>query len=256
MSNNYYAPTTIPAFSLARSDTLNNEFDAIEDGFDAVENAINSSGSATSTSTNTIASSGSKAFVLDTGSFTIGQFVLFAETGDPTNWMYGQVTNWDEGTNTVTASMLQSNGSGTISSWSLSLVPPGFDGAYFAALVNAKADIDGETHTGLTTFEACAGGGATTPAAFAFDCSANNFFRKTCTGSHTISFTNVPDSWVGRIRLTNGGLGVLTLPSGSTWAGGAAPTLQTSGVDDLTVCTDDGGTTWDWGVRSLAVAAP
>lgn len=107
----------------------------------------------------------------------------------------------------------------------------------------------------LATTTSARGVTATTPAAFAFDCAANNFFRKTCTGSHTISFTNVPaGSWAGIIELTNGGLGTLTLPSGSTWAGGAAPTLSSSGIDLIGVFTVDGGTSWRWILIALAVS--
>lgn len=256
MSNPYYTYTALVSHALGRSGQVNSELSAIEDGFDAVFAAQSSLYAATSTTSRTIAGSGSLSWVIASGSFIVGQFLLFADTTTPGNWMMGQVTAFDSGTLTVTATILDSGGSGTIANWTISLVPPGYESTYFQDILDDKANVDDADFTGTATFEACAGGAGTTPAAFAFDCDANNFFKKTCTGSHTISFTNVPSggSWAGIIELTNGGLGVLTLPSGSTWEGGAAPTLSSSGLDILTVFTMDGGTSWRWALRDLASA--
>lgn len=255
MSNPYYAYTAIVSHALGRSGLINSQLSAIEDGFDAVFAAQSSLGTATSTTSNTIAGSGSKTWTIASGSFVVGQFLLIADTTTVTNWMMGQVTAFDDETLVVTVTILDSGGSGTISNWAISLVPPGYESTYFQDILNAKADVDDASFTGVATFASCAGPTGVTPAAFAFDCDASNFFKKTCTGAHTISFTNVPaGSWAGVIELTNGGLGVLTLPSGSTWEGGAAPTLSTSGLDILTVYTMNGGTNWRWNLRDLATA--
>ncbi len=79
----------------------------------------------------------------------------------------------------------------------------------------------------------------------ALDLDAGNFFYGTCTGSQAVSFSNVPGSYSVFIviEITNGGLG-LTWPASVKWPGGSAPTLQSSGVDVVTMYTRDGGTTW------------
>ena len=46
------------------------------------------------------------------------------------------------------------------------------------------------------------------------------------------------------IYLTNGGSQTVNWPASVDWAGGAAPTSTTSGVDHLVFTTVDGGTTW------------
>jgi len=61
-----------------------------------------------------------------------------------------------------------------------------------------------------------------------------------------LAFSNVPTSsfyarWWAII--TNGGAFALSYPAAVTWLSGAAPTLQTSGVDVLEFFTKDGGTT-------------
>ena len=67
------------------------------------------------------------------------------------------------------------------------------------------------------------------------------------TSANTFTFSNPPAS--GKcgsftIILTNGGSQTVNWPGAVDWAGGAAPTLTTSGVDVLTFTTVDGGTIW------------
>lgn len=67
------------------------------------------------------------------------------------------------------------------------------------------------------------------------------------TSTTTLSFTNPKasgDETIFTLRLTNGGSQVVNWPASVDWAGGAAPTLTASGVDELTFKTVDGGTTW------------
>lgn len=91
--------------------------------------------------------------------------------------------------------------------------------------------------------------------ASAIDCSQGIIFTKTASGGLTWTFTNVPaGTYAGILELTNGGTGTQTFPSGSKWASGGTPTLSASGKDLLTFYTPDGGTTWHWAVRALAVA--
>lgn len=67
------------------------------------------------------------------------------------------------------------------------------------------------------------------------------------TSANTFTFSNPPAS--GKcgsftIILTNGGSQTVNWPGAVDWAGGAAPTLTTSGRDVLTFTTVDGGTIW------------
>jgi hypothetical protein len=81
----------------------------------------------------------------------------------------------------------------------------------------------------------------------AFDISTGNVFTATVTGTVTISFTN--PAAAGQCSslsmvLTNGGSSAVTWPASVKWAGGAAPTLTTAGIDVLTFFTLDAGTTY------------
>jgi hypothetical protein len=71
----------------------------------------------------------------------------------------------------------------------------------------------------------------------------DQFWRHT-----TLTVSNIPASGTSYsfcLVLTNGGSAVVTWFSGVKWAGGAAPTLTTSGRDRVFFMTEDGGTTWD-----------
>lgn len=92
-------------------------------------------------------------------------------------------------------------------------------------------------------------------AASAINCASGHIFTKTASGALTWTFTNVPAGfYAGILELTNGGTGTQTFPTGSKWASGGTPTLSASGKDLLSFYTPDGGTTWHWAVRALAVA--
>lgn len=80
------------------------------------------------------------------------------------------------------------------------------------------------------------------------DLSAGNVFTKTISGATALTVSNVPASGYSSsfvLVLTNGGSAAVTWFSGVKWAGGAAPTLTTSGRDRVFFMTEDGGTTWD-----------
>jgi len=79
----------------------------------------------------------------------------------------------------------------------------------------------------------------------------------TGTGAQALTVTNPPASGVSYsfvLDLTNGGLRTWTWMTGIKWAGGAAPTLTSSGRDILTFWTRDGGTTWNGALFGKAMA--
>jgi len=85
------------------------------------------------------------------------------------------------------------------------------------------------------------------------DCAAGNVFTKTISGATTLTVSNVAASGSVSefiLKLTNGGSATITWFSGVKWAGGTAPTLTASGLDNIGFFTDDGGTTWHGAVIS------
>lgn len=106
--------------------------------------------------------------------------------------------------------------------------------------LNAKAPLLQPTLTGLREVRVAM-------AANNIDVATGNLFTKTISGATTLTVSNVPASGnVGSfiLDLTNGGSAAITWWSGVKWAGGAAPTLTTTGRDVLGFYTHDGGTTW------------
>lgn len=247
MTNPYFNYTAIVSHALGRASTLNSQLAAVEAGFDLVGDAIVGVSTSTSTTTHTIAGSGSLAFTLSTGSFSIGQFLLFADTTTPANWMLGQVTDFDSDTLVVTVSIIDSGGSGSISSWTISLVPPGYESAYFQDVLDLKANVAAPTHTGLMTLEGNSASTARLVSLSAIDCSTGHYFHKTAVGALTWTFTNVPLSglhYAFILELTNGGLGTQTFPAGVTTPSGDGLSFATAGLDMVRFSTRDGGTTW------------
>jgi len=72
----------------------------------------------------------------------------------------------------------------------------------------------------------------------------SRFFSMTQTGGITLSFSNGAAGTIQVLYLTNGGAFTFTHPSGTTFAGGTAPSLTAAGVDKL-VYTSTNGTVWD-----------
>jgi hypothetical protein len=90
------------------------------------------------------------------------------------------------------------------------------------------------------------------------DLEDGNVVTATVTASaNTFTFSNPSTSGVScsfTLILTNGGSQTVNWPGSVDWAGGAAPTLTTSGVDVLAFTTVDGGTIWYGFPAGLAMA--
>jgi hypothetical protein len=82
------------------------------------------------------------------------------------------------------------------------------------------------------------------------DLALNRFFKFTVAGGiSTIAFINITQNVPSfRVSITNGGLFAQTWPGTVVWLSGAAPKLQSAGVDLLEFTSPDGGTTW-YGAR-------
>jgi hypothetical protein len=92
-----------------------------------------------------------------------------------------------------------------------------------------------------------------------FDLSVANFFSATLDQACTFTFSNPPasgDFGSFVLELTNGGAFAITYPASVDFVGGVAPTLTTSGVDQLVFTTRDGGTTYFGFVAGLDIKSP
>jgi len=92
-----------------------------------------------------------------------------------------------------------------------------------------------------------------------FDLTSGNFFSATVDQASTFTFSNPPASgdFGGFIlELTNGGAFVVTWPASVDWPDGTAPSLTSSGVDQLVFTTRDGGTTYFGFVAGLDIKSP
>lgn len=112
-----------PALFIEKANLFLGALPQFANELEAVTTAMNNN-STTSTSTTSlaIASSGSKTFTVDTGkSYLPGQTVKAASTLDGTIWMQGDVTSYNPATGTLIITMNASQGSGTITAWTLTL---------------------------------------------------------------------------------------------------------------------------------------
>lgn len=92
-----------------------------------------------------------------------------------------------------------------------------------------------------------------------FDLAVANFFSATVNQASTFTFSNPPasgDFGAFVMELTNGGAFTVTWPASVDWPGGTAPTLTSSGKDQLIFTTRDGGTNWYGFVAGLDIKSP
>jgi hypothetical protein len=91
----------------------------------AAASAVNAPGTgATSTTSNTI-SIGSKTFTIQTGKYLFpGQYVIIANTASPINYMLAQIQSYNSGTGALDVISEATKGSGTYTTWTISLTAP------------------------------------------------------------------------------------------------------------------------------------
>ena len=80
----------------------------------------------TSSTSNSIAGSGSKSWTATTGAQTaVGMDYKASDASNPANYMYGYVTAYNSTTGALTMTITSSGGSGTITNWSITPAPAG-----------------------------------------------------------------------------------------------------------------------------------
>lgn len=85
----------------------------------------------------------------------------------------------------------------------------------------------------------------------------NYFYGSNVSGNITWTFSNPPasgDFGCFVLELVNAGAYTMTWPASVDWPSGVAPTLSSSGKDQLVFSTRDGGTTWLGFVAGLGMA--
>lgn len=97
--------------------------------------AVNAPGTSATSTTSLAIGLGSQAFTLaQTGkAFSLGQWVVIASTAAPdTNWMAGPIASFNSGTGAITVTSKVFGGSGTFTSWTISVTAPvGMANPYF-----------------------------------------------------------------------------------------------------------------------------
>lgn len=102
---------------------------------------------------------------------------------------------------------------------------------------------------------AVAFGGASTN--LAVNTGASFSFTATGSGAAALTLSGMPQTnrlFTFVVWITNGGLRTWTWPTGTRWAGGAAPTLSAAGLDAITFTTFNAGTNWQASLLGKAFA--
>ena len=191
----------------------------------------NSATQATSTSSITPAI-GANAFTLaQTGkAFVVGQFVTVADATTPTTKFFnGAITAFNSGTGAITVTATVVNATASGSNWAVTAAAPAQSEQFnspvqsFVALGNVTGTTNIDLRTGLV-------------------------FTMTLTGNTTLTFT-MPTLYTSStsvavsLKITKAGSQTLTLPAGTDWHDGVAPTLTVGGTDEL-LLTKDGSADW------------
>lgn len=257
--------TTNGAAQVALATTqANNALASATEAANSASSAINAPGTSATSTTSLTIGTGSKTFTIQIGkAFAIGQFVLIANTSAPDNYMFGQITNHDSGTGSMTVSVSTTNGAGTYTAWTISLS---------AMANNTGATLGTNTFTGDQIYSdqqlsrglvkdfgyvfLDKGNSGTTDQVI--DYTAGSHQKITVTGNHIISTTNWPPSGnLGEVllELVNGASATLTFSFGTTtnWIkfdgsysttfAGSGVTLQTTGTDWIVMWSRDAGAT-------------
>lgn len=93
-----------------------------QDAAASAASAINAPGTSATSTTSLTIGTGSQTLTIQTGkAFSVGQYVIIANTPSPANYMVGQITAHDSGTGSLTVNVASIGGSGTLSAWTVSL---------------------------------------------------------------------------------------------------------------------------------------
>lgn len=199
----------VTEFGALGDNVFDNATDAYDSSVAAAASASNASTSAdnaaasaatavTGASTNATSSSslsislGSKSLTIETGKNLVqGMFVIIADTAVNGNYMHGYITSYNSGSGALVVQVTEKVGSGTKSSWVVSISSPG------------GATLDANTFTGTQVVASQALTSVSN--SIAVDLSLSNNFTHTFTQNTTLaSPSNVTVGQTGTITFTQG----------------------------------------------------
>lgn len=154
MANNFFEwpdnPSRFERFDTVRSTDANDALDQVTQGFDgvaediqALEASIDPEAAIGHSTTSLTVGSGDKTFTMEPDlAFGIGQFVNIADNAAPaTNQMRGRITAYNRTTGVTTVRVTETDGSGTIAAWTITLGTPTLGrGDYISRTTNTSID--------------------------------------------------------------------------------------------------------------------
>lgn len=227
------------------------EFNALAE---AMETLAQSLFNGTSTTSNTIAGSGSKSFTTQAGlAFSPGQAIIAARTSAPsTTYMRGTVTSYDAVTGALVMAVTNSLGSGTYTDWSIGLVADSATLAGYVTLAGSETltnktltapAIANPVLTGTPTTDIFA---ITDGGSVSIDPANGEVQTWTLGANRTPTLSLITAGKAVLLMIDDGTAYTLTL-SGVTWLNndGLAPDLKTSGYTPI-LLFNVGGTLYAW----------
>lgn len=154
MANDYFEwpdnPSRFERFDTVRSTDANNALDEVTAGFDgvaediqALEASIDPEAAIGHSTTSLAVGSGDKTFTMEPDlAFGVGQFVNISDNAAPaTNQMRGRITAYNRTTGVTTVRVTETDGSGTIAAWTITLGTPTLGrGDYISRTTNTSID--------------------------------------------------------------------------------------------------------------------
>lgn len=154
MANEYFEwpdnPSRFERFDTVRSEDANGALDQVTQGFDAValdvqelQASIDPEAAIGHSTTSLAIGSGDKTFTMEPDlAFGIGQFVNISDNAAPaTNQMRGRITAYNRTTGVTTVRVTETDGSGTIAAWTITLGTPTLGrGDYISRATNTSID--------------------------------------------------------------------------------------------------------------------
>lgn len=198
-----------------------------------------------------------------------GNTTYYAAT-DNTSWEVGVGTYTSSGTTLARTTILASSNSNNAVSWSagakeIFVTYPAGKSVYLNAagelvLSGALFLADNLINKPVLQDYAIEGSAiGNTGGTRTLDLEVANFFSATLDQACVFTFSNPPvsgDFGCFVLELTNGGAFAITWPVSVDWPGGTAPTLTTSGKDQLVFTTRNAGTDWLGFVAGYDIKSP
>lgn len=211
--------------------------------------AVAAPGTSATSSTSLTTAYGPQSLFVEPGKvLNLGSWVTLASAAQPDEvQMAGPLTTYNSATGALGVNIKSVSGIGlTAADWIIALSAPGGAGLGFNQYTGSQFYAGG-------VFEGYVDLGA----GGAVDLSKGTFFKKNVTANWALSIVGVPDGAAASftLKVINGGQATTTLPAGSQFSNGLAPTFSFVGVERLHFVREPGGA-WEIYVIGTAVKEP